>query len=295
MKNIALTTLLLFPILINAQFESGWKIYDKDSIWVVKHEAENKIIHNTGEYTNGQIKYRIRSVFSQILDTVSFYDKNGDVLSRVLYKPLEHNLRNDTYNRNYGLIDSIRVVAKDKLEHCFPTGTIHKYIFFDASNSYQQTSKTSIWSNQSYLYEPLDSRIESCMIKYSIYRNTSVERIKNLIYFEVDSNFQIVRSNIDLKRVYNLKYDLEYAESIKEKYGFRDVISSVKMKGLKVIGPYLEIRHKDIYWVIQRQSGELLSANSLEFKSTSDHIEEVSINAETGKVEKTLLMVGSDE
>lgn len=291
MKYIIAILLIMPPFLIIAQIESGWKIYKSDSLKVEKFRDEGRI-KSVGTYTNGQKKYLRYLDKSQMLDTVNYFSKEQILISKVNYQDLSYTLIDSSYIINYKFVDTCIARVKEQISKSFGNSIIHDYIFLDGSNSSQDSRLFNRHMvSSSKLYEPENYPIRSCWITISTKLNND-QRIRSLIYYRIDSTMNIVQSDLDLDSKHNFNISYEFADSIKTKMNWQTELNEKQNRAIVVEGPFLEMRSKQIKWIIQRRAGNILIDGNYEIMDFADYIEELIINTETGEYEKTLKYVG---
>lgn len=292
MKNVILILLIGIPFLLNGQFEYGWKIYELDSLKIEKFRDGGNI-KSIGVYTNGQLKYARISNGTEIIEPVEYFSSNGELESIVDYKKMTYELINSSHLLNYQFVDTCILIVKEQLFKNFGISDFQDLISIDGFNSSQSSNIFNKYSvRSSKLYQPENYQIGSCRILVST-KTEFNNRIEPIINFRIDSTMKIVESNIDLKKSYDYKFPIKFAESIKSKFNWKNEISENLKRGIKVQGPFLEIRNKEIKWIIQRQAGTMSSSSNFDNMQLDDYVEEIIIDAETGNYVRALKFVGS--
>lgn len=292
MKNVILILLIGIPFLLNGQFEYGWKIYELDSLKIEKFRDGGNI-KSIGVYTNGQLKYTRISNGTGIIEPVEYFSRNGELESIVDYKKMTYELIDSSHLINYQFVDTCILIVKEQLFKNFGISDFQDLISIDGFNSSQSSNIFNKYSvRNSKLYQPENYQIGSCRILVSTQTEFS-NRIEPIINFRIDSTMKIVESNIDLKKSYDYKFPIKFAESIKSKFNWKNEISENLKRGIKVQGPFLEIRNNEIKWIIQRQAGTMSSNPNFDNMQLDDYVEEIIIDAETGNYVSALKFVGS--
>lgn len=291
MKNVILILLIGIPFLLNGQFEYGWKIYELDSLKIEKF-WDGGYIKSIGAYTNGQLKYTMISNGNEIIEPVEYFSRNGELKSIVDYKKMTYELIDSSHLTNYQFVDTCILIVKEQLFKNFGNSDFQDLISIDGFNSSQSSNIFNKYSvRSSKLYLPENYQIGSCRILVSTQTEFN-NRIAPIINFRIDSTMKIVESNIDLKKSYDYRFPIEFAESIKSKFNWRNEISENLKRGIKVQGPFLEIRNNEIKWIIQRQAGTMRSSSNFDNMQLDDYVEEIIIDAETGNYVSVLKFVG---
>lgn len=294
-KNIAILTLFILatPLSVDAQFSFGWNIYKDDSIRVTKYRGTH-LIKTVGTYTNGQEKYIRFTDFNQIQDTVNYFSRNGNLTSQVRYDSLAYHLVDSTHLENYTFIDSCYEVVKRQIVKSFPKLNVFEYFEPDFSNSDQRSPVYNRYKMHcTKLYEPVNYDLSQCRIVFhTIPDKHAAIQHRYLFSARVDSTFKIVQCELNLDKEYELNYGSKHAESIMHKYNFKKQISSDKIKGINIIGPYLEMRNKQFYWIIRRRAGKFIATVNLDHMINDAYVEEIEINVETGEHQKRMKFLG---
>lgn len=287
MNKILVLFIFLLPNWLLSQYSTRWVVCDNDTLEVRKY-FNYGLNKSTAQYTNGQFKYKRKYVEGQIQDTISYFSKEGIEISKVYYKTLEYDLFDMSYHANYEFTDSIISIVEKKIKNNFDKEYLDKYVFIDVINSYQMTSD----GFSSALYEPVKSPLEDWNVILSSRVEDEGNYVKSVIQFRIEKGFQIKQSNIDLDREYIIEYDRHFADSIRLNYNFNEVIDFSKKRGIRIYGPYLEFRNKDLYWVITRHAGKIFFEN-FNFMEYDNYQEEISINVESGQIQKIMKFVGT--
>lgn len=278
---------------LSAQNEFGWYVYKDDSLKVeVFHEGFQ--LKTVGTYPNKQKKYIRYSEQGQIVDTVSYYSDNGDMDSKVCYENLSYELIDSSHLENYTFIDSCYTIAHRQIAQSFSQSNTTSLFKLDHSNSKQyspQFSRNRIVVTK--LYEPVGYKLKECsFLFHSVPDSTQMPYPRFLFHFRFDSTMKIVQSELDLKKSYSLNYDINYARKIMAKYNFKNLKRNGTPKAIKIIGPYLKVRQKQIYWIVQRRAGRFYYSESFDHFIDDDYSEELEINVETGAYKKVLKFTG---
>lgn len=302
---LLLSFTITLPSLFYAQEQYGWNIYKSDSLWV-HSKWGNGTVETIGKYTNGQVKYIRHSTYSggrmiqQIQDTVEYYDRHGSLISKVHYKTLFHELYDSTFKKNYAFVESALSLSNKQIVNSFKGSGLWDYVSLDPDNSYQKSPLFNKFSVQiTNLYEPVSYDVLGCVITYNS-RSTQLHSNSRIaIYLTIDTSMKIIQSNIDLNRQYTLKFDREFADSVRLQRKFIEGVNLNQKRGIRVTGPDLELRRREFYWVIRKQAGKLLlesdlvQGSDLDYFMGDSYVEELTINVETGEIQTTLEYIGS--
>jgi len=153
-------------IKVNSQFNYGTNTFKSDTIKFEKFR-EGQLVKSVGTYPNQQLKYIRYDLNSQIMDTVSYYSKDGKRIADVEYMNLTYVLYDSSYIDNYLFIDTCIHKVKTIIDSKFDKNQLPNNLFLNYSSSYQLNLQKKGFAFSTKLYEPVSHSIDDVVIIFS--------------------------------------------------------------------------------------------------------------------------------